>query len=152
MSRSEIEYLRHIRDEARYLEETSQEVSWEEFAEDETLKRAFVRSIGVIGEATKNLSTEIRKRHSDVEWRAMAGMRDQLIHGYFGVDYEIVWEVTTEKAPELKEAIKQNSDSFIATASCVILGYRHDRELILRQTGCSVETCERVRIATASPA
>ena len=53
MSRSEIEYLRHIQDEARYLEETSQEVSWEEFAEDETLKRAFVRSIEVIGEATK---------------------------------------------------------------------------------------------------
>ena len=67
MSRSEIEYLRHIRDEARYLEEASQEVSWEEFAEDEALKRAFVRSIEVIGEATKSLSTEIRKRHSDIE-------------------------------------------------------------------------------------
>ena len=67
MSRSEIEYLRHIRDEARYLEETSQEVSWEEFVDDETLKQAFVRSIEVIGEATKSLSTEIRARHSDVE-------------------------------------------------------------------------------------
>jgi uncharacterized protein with HEPN domain len=105
MSRSEIEYLRHIRDEARYLEETSQEVSWEEFVDDETLKRAFVRSIEVIGEATKNLSTEIRKRHSDVEWRAMAGMRNRLIHGYFGVDYEIVWEVATEKAPELRDVV-----------------------------------------------
>ena len=70
------------------MEETSQEVSWEEFAEDETLKRAFVRSIEVIGEATKSLSTEIRTWHSDVEWRATAGMRDQLIHGYFGVDYD----------------------------------------------------------------
>ena len=60
----------------------------------------------MIGEATKSLSTEIRTRHSDVEWRVMAGMRDQLIHGYFGVDYEIVWEVATEKAPELKEVIK----------------------------------------------
>lgn len=105
MSRSETEYLRHIQDEARYLAEASREVSWNEFSGDETLKRAFVRSIEVIGEATKNLSTEIRNRHSDVEWRAMAGMRDQLIHGYFGVDYEIVWEVATEKAPELREAI-----------------------------------------------
>ena len=104
MSRSEIEHLRHIRDEARYLEETSQEVSWEEFVNDETLKRAFVRSIEVIGEATKSL-TEIRTRHSDVEWRAMAGMRDRLIHGYFGVDYEIVWEVAAEKAPELRDAV-----------------------------------------------
>jgi len=105
MSRSETEYLRHIQDEARYLAEAGREVSWNEFSSDKTLKRAFVRSIEVIGEATKNLSTEIRDRHSDVEWRAMAGMRDQLIHGYFGVDYEIVWEVATEKAPELRDAI-----------------------------------------------
>jgi len=65
-----------------------------------------MRSIEVIGEATKNLSADLRERHPDVEWRAMAGMRDQLIHGYFGVDYEIVWEVATEKAPELKDAIR----------------------------------------------
>jgi uncharacterized protein with HEPN domain len=101
MSRSETEYLR----EARYLAEASREVSWDEFSDDETLKRAFARSIEVIGEATKNLSPEIRDRHPNVEWRAMAGMRDQLIHGYFGVDYEIVWEVATEKAPELAEQI-----------------------------------------------
>lgn len=105
MSRSEIEYLRHIQDEAQYLVEASREVSWQEFSNDETLKRAFVRSIEVIGEATKNLSTETRDRYPDVEWRAMAGMRDRLVHGYFGVDYEIVWEVATEKAPQLGEAI-----------------------------------------------
>ncbi len=105
MSRSETEYLRHIQDEARYLAEASREVSWDEFSDDETLKRAFARSIEVIGEATKNLSPEIRDRHPNVEWRAMAGMCDQLINGYFGVDYEIVWEVATEKAPELAEQI-----------------------------------------------
>ena len=69
MSRSEIEYLRHIRDEARYLVEASREVSWEEFADDETLKRAFVRSIEGVGEATKNLSVEIRDRYPEVQWR-----------------------------------------------------------------------------------
>lgn len=101
MSKSETEYLRHIVDEARYLADTSQEVTRDEFFEDETLKRAFVRSIEVIGEATKNLSMEFRDQHPEIEWRAMAGMRDQLIHGYFGVDYEIVWDVAREKAPEL---------------------------------------------------
>lgn len=105
MSRSEIEYLRHIQDEARYLVEASREVSWEAFSEDETLKRAFVRSIEVIGEATKNLSTEFRKQHPEINWRAMAGMRDRLIHGYFGIDYEIVWEVATKKAPKLIKEI-----------------------------------------------
>lgn len=59
----------------------------------------------MIGEATKNLSTDIRDRYAEVDWRAMAGMRDQLIHGYFAVDYEIVWEVATEKAPALREQI-----------------------------------------------
>lgn len=107
MSRSETEYLRHIQDEARYLVETSQELTWEEFNGDETMKRAFVRSIEVIGEATKNLSDDLRERYSEVEWRAMAGMRDRLIHGYFGVDYEIVWDVATREAPKLKKQISE---------------------------------------------
>lgn len=111
MSRSETEYLRHILDEALYLAETSEGLSEERFQNDETLKRAFVRSLEIIGEATKNLSDDLRARHPDVEWRAMAGMRDRLIHGYFGVDYEIVWDVVERKIPELIRAVEAILDA-----------------------------------------
>ena len=63
----------------------------------ETLKRAFVRSLEVIGEAAKHVPDEVRQRYSHIEWRAIAGMREWLIHGYFGVDYEIVWDVIETK-------------------------------------------------------
>ena len=72
---------------------------------DETRKRAFVRSLEIIGEAVKQLPDAVKQRYSHLEWRAMAGMRDRLIHGYFGVDYDIVWDVVTNKIPELQQAV-----------------------------------------------
>jgi len=76
------------------------------FLKDDTLRRAFVRSIEVIGEATKLLPVEFREKYPSIDWRAMAGMRDRLIHGYFGIDYEIVWDVVTTKIPSLRQQIQ----------------------------------------------
>jgi uncharacterized protein with HEPN domain len=96
------DYLRHILVEADYLVGRSEGLSFEGFAADETLRRAFVRSLEIIGEATKKVPDEFRAAHPSVEWRAMAGMRDVLIHDYFGVDFELVWDVIRNRIPELR--------------------------------------------------
>lgn len=107
MSRSPAEYLRHILDETTYLKGKSTGLSKEEFLKDETIQRAFVRSLEIIGEAKKNLPPAFRTEHVHVDRRAIAGMRDKLIHGYFGVDYDIVWDAVKNKIPELRRAVEE---------------------------------------------
>lgn len=106
MSPSALEYLRHMLDEAEFLINYSQGLTQEAFIQDETLKRAFVRSIEIIGEASKQIPDGLKRKYSHIQWRAIAGMRDRLIHAYFGVDYDIVWDVVVNKIPLLKKDIE----------------------------------------------
>jgi len=100
------DFLRHILDETTFLIETSQEVDFDRFRSNGLLQRAFVLSIEIIGEATKQLPAEFRSAHPEIEWSAMAKMRDPVIHGYFAVSDQLVWEVVTEKVPALHKKIE----------------------------------------------
>jgi uncharacterized protein with HEPN domain len=107
MSRSAREYLLHILDETRYLMTVSNDLDQATFLKDETLKRAITRSIEIIGEAVKQVPDPLRHKYPHVEWRAMAGMRDRLIHVYFSVDYDIVWDVVINHIPQLHTAVTE---------------------------------------------
>ncbi|HSV88768.1 MAG TPA: DUF86 domain-containing protein [Bacteroidales bacterium] len=106
MSKEPIEYLKHIRDESHYiLSVITPDKTKDDFLADETLKRAVIRSLEIIGEATKRIPDDFKVKWSTIMWKNMAGMRDRLIHDYMGVNYAIVWDVVKNKIPELNAQI-----------------------------------------------
>ena len=105
MKHNEI-YLKHILDEILFLLKTTESLNYDSFLESEMYTRAFSRSFEIIGEAVKNLSSDFRKTHNDIEWKKISGMRDKIIHQYFNVDYELLWDVIKNKLPEIKEKIQ----------------------------------------------
>ena len=106
MSLSPLEYIHHMLDEIDYILSRISDTDYNSFIRDETLKRAFVRSVEIIGEASKKLPEDIKALQPDVEWRKVSGMRDRLIHDYFGVDYTIVWDVASNKLPDLRRKLQ----------------------------------------------
>ncbi|MCX6192763.1 MAG: DUF86 domain-containing protein [Flavobacteriia bacterium] len=110
MSKEPKDYLRHIQDECVYLISVSENLIYEDFLGNETLKRATVRSLEIIGEATKKIPADFKVKWKSIQWKNMAGMRDRLIHDYIGVNYSIVWDVMKNKIPEMNKQISEFLD------------------------------------------
>ena len=100
-------YVQHIFDEINFLLNESNKLDYDTFIESEIYTRAFSRSLEIIGEAVKSLSSEFKELHPEIEWKKIAGMRDKLIHEYFRVDFEIMWDVIKNKLPNIKISIKR---------------------------------------------
>jgi len=99
------DYIEDILNSINDIEQFVGKMSFEEFCKDKKTTNAVIRSIEVIGEAAKNIPDSVRDKYPNIPWKRMAGMRDKLIHEYFGVDLEIVWQLIKNELPSVKPLI-----------------------------------------------
>jgi uncharacterized protein with HEPN domain len=106
MHLSQVEFLQHILDECIYLLKEGDDYTFEDFLNDERLIRAICRSLEIIGEASSRIHPDIKAKYPIISWREMSDIRNKIIHHYFGVDYDIVWDTVKNNIPQLKEWIE----------------------------------------------
>lgn len=107
MTRDLTIFLQDILTSIKLIEKRMKNVSYQEFISDIDLQDMVIRRIEIIGEAVRNLPSEFRREHREIDWKSPADMRSVLIHGYFGVDLKIVWDTAVNDLPKLKEQVKK---------------------------------------------
>jgi len=107
------DFVQDIRDSINDVENFIDGMEFGDFIKDKKTIYNVVRAIEIIGEAAKNVPEQVRKKYPDVPWKQMAGMRDKLIHEYFGVDLEILWETAKDDMPRLKTPISKVTESYL---------------------------------------
>lgn len=107
MIKNPIVFLKHIRDSINNINDFSKGLSKEKFMKDKLRQNAIIRELEIIGEAVKNIPFSFRKKYPSIEWIKIAGLRDKIIHQYFGVDLKIIWGVLKEDVPELEGRIAE---------------------------------------------
>lgn len=104
-------YLKDILEAIEKINNYTKNLSFEEFSQNTMIVDAVIRNFEIIGEATKHIPEEIRKSYPEIPWKEMAGMRDKMIHEYFGVDLEIVWKTIKIRLPQILLLLEQVYDS-----------------------------------------
>lgn len=105
-------FLQDIQNSIEKIFKYTKDISYEEFISNDMIKDAVERNFEIIGEAVKNLPEDFRNQYPHIPFKQIAGMRDKLIHDYFGVDYEIVWKTIKDKLPQFSNEIVKLIEGF----------------------------------------
>jgi uncharacterized protein with HEPN domain len=107
MSRIYIDYLRDMLENANRAIQFTEGMNFESFSKDEKTVYAVIRAVEIIGEATRNIPEEIRTKYPEIPWRDASNMRNKLVHRYFGINLEVIWQTINEDLPMLADTIQE---------------------------------------------
>lgn len=113
MRKDDSVYLRHVLDAVSRIEEYTSQLDYDDFMKNHLRQDGVIRQIEVIGEAVRKLSTELKETYPVMPWKDIAGMRDKLIHGYFGVDLDAVWHTVRKDIPRLKNEVTRIAETIM---------------------------------------
>lgn len=105
--RADVEYLADTKEAILRINAYTEQLSYEQFLEDKKTQDAVVRNLEIIGEAVKNISEESKSRFPQIPWKDLAGVRDKLIHHYFGVNFDIVWNIVKQELPDVLSQLEE---------------------------------------------
>jgi len=108
-SRTDVEFLADIQEAITRISDYIGDMTLEDFLDDRKTQDATIRNLEIIGEAVKNLSESLTTKQSQIPWKSLAGVRDKLIHHYFGVNFDIVWNIIKDELPTVSQQIQQIS-------------------------------------------